>query len=166
MTKSEMEPTGHVLKQITPRLIEDTAKRLAQLQAQPERDFAAEEDLVSHVRNEMPVSKDEFPYYPAGMIMPYRVLLEARDMVSDISYISEDLLHWSGKRTMDFIEFRRGDSSSTEPDPSKWYLYAVEPGVGWAWHLGVEDVVSFSHIQNDTVNTRNPRQRAVPPRIR
>lgn len=163
MIKSETEPTGHILKQITPRLIEDTAKRLAQLQAQTERDFAAEESLVSQVKNEMPVSKDEYPYYPAGMIMPYRVLLEARDMVSDIPHISEDLLHWPGKRTMNIIEFRRGDSSPTEPDPSKWYLYAVEPEVGWAWHLPVEDVVSVSHIQN---STRNPRQRAVLPRIR
>lgn len=162
MTKGETEPTGHELKQITPRLIEDTAKRLAELQAQTERDSTAEESLVSHVRNEMPVSKDEFPYYPAGMILPYRVLLEARDMISDTPY----LLHWSGKRTMNFIEFRKGDSSPTEPDPSKWYLYVVEPGVGWAWHLGVEEVVSVSHIQKSTVNIRNPRQRAVLPRIR
>lgn len=165
MTKGETEPTRHELKQITPRLIEETAKHLAQLQAQQERDSAAEEALVSHVRNEMPASKDKFPY-TGGMAVPYRVLLEARDMVTDISYISENLLHQPGKRTMNFIEFRRGDSSRTEPDPSKWYLYVVEPGIGWAWHLGVDDVVSVSHIQNSTINARNPRPRTVPTRTR
>ena len=112
---------------ITPEEIEITARKLATLQAQPDRNPNLEESVAMLPRS------------------PFRVSLTVMDMVSEIPHYWEGLNH-SGKRSRDvnFVRFHKGDESLVTPDPNKWYLEVVEPLMGWGWHAGVEAVLKVA----------------------
>lgn len=143
MSEETIKPVETRIRAITPDLIARTARILAELQKRPQRDVDAEERAVQLVESEHPMSKDGFiPIKKVG----YGVHVEATDMNTSISYVSNDLIH-SGPREKDvnFIRFHRVEKDDSWGREEGWHMEVVDSEIGWAWHIRVEDVVNVTH---------------------
>ena len=147
--KGEVRP----LKDLTPQKILDAARELARLQNKPRRDQDQEDKLVARIHYSMP-TRNAGIIIPFERRVPYGIRVSVSDMANEL-YRGDGINH-TGQSILDvdLIEFQRGKPENpVVSDPNKWYLYVMDPRMGWTWYIGVEDLQAAGHKGNPLPQT-------------